>query len=354
LDDLKSISAGIVPEEIKARLRKAKLHKRKKAILYTGAACLIIVLAVLGLTLFKPPPETIDSIAVLPLENLTGDTEQQYFVDGVTDELIGHLGQISGLQRVISRTSVMRYKNTDKSLPEIAQELNVDAIVEGTVYQVSDNVRIRLQLIDALPEERNLWTQTYERPMTNVLVMYNEMAYAIADNIQVKLTTQEETRLTGIRQVNPQAYEAYLKGMSHLYKFTPPELDTALHYFEQALKTDPNYALAYTGISWVWMGRQQMGLVIPSEATPKAKDAAQRALELDDTLADVHYTWACIKTWSDWDWEGGEQAFKRALELKPNHAEALVYYSNLLCYMDRMDEALAKAERAMEWIRSIQ
>jgi len=212
LDDLKSISAGIVPEEIKSRLRKEKLRKRKRAIFYAGAAGLIIILAVLGLTLLKGPPGTIDSIAVLPLENLTGDAEQEYFVDGVTDELIGQLGQISGLQRVISRTSVMRYKNTDKSLPEIARELNVDALVEGTVYQVGENVSIKLQLFEALPEERSLWTQRYDRPITDVLVMYGEMAGAIAENIQVKLTAQEETRLAGARQVNPEAYEAYVRG----------------------------------------------------------------------------------------------------------------------------------------------
>jgi TolB-like protein len=287
LDDLKSISAGIVPEEIKARLRKEKLRKRKRAILYAGAASAIIVLAVLGFTLFKAPPETIDSIAVLPLENLTGDAELEYFADGATDELIGQLAQISGLRRVISRTSVMKYKKTDKSLSEIAQELRADAVVEGSVQQAGDTVRIQVRLIDALPEEHYLWAKAFERPMTNVLVMYNEMARAIADNIQINLTSQEETRLAGTRQVDPQAYEAYLKGMSHLYKFTPPELDAAEHYFEQALEADPDYPLAYTGISWVWIGRNQMGLVIPSEATPKAKEAAQRALELDDTLAEV-------------------------------------------------------------------
>jgi adenylate cyclase len=347
LDDLKSISAGIVPEEIKARLRKEKLRKRKRTILYAGAAGLIIMLVVLGLTLFKGPSETIKSIAVLPLKNLTGDVEKDYFVDGVTDELIGQLGQISGLQRVISRTSVMRYKDTDKPLPEIARELNVDALVEGTVYQAGENVRIRLQLIDVLPEERNLWTQTYERPMTEVLAMYNEVARAIVNEVQITLTPKEETRLASALQVNPQAYEAYLKGMSHLYKLTPPEIDAALQYFQKALEREPDYALAYAGIAFVWTARQQMGLVIPSEATPKAKEAAQRALELDDTLPEVHFLWAAIKTWNDWDWEGGEQAFKRALELKPNYAEALVYYSNLLCYMGRLDEALAKAERAV-------
>jgi len=347
LDDLKSISAGIVPDEIKVRLRKAKLLKRKRAILYAGSAGFVILMIVLALTLFTGRSDAIESIAVLPLENLTGDAEKDYFVDGITDELIGHLGQISAL-RVISRQSVMQYRGSDKPLPEIARELNVDAVLEGSVQQVGDSVRIRVQLIDVLPQERNLWGQTYERAMTDVLEMYNEVARAIVNEVQITLTPKEETRLASALQVNPQAYEAYLKGISHLYKLTPPELDAALHYFEQALETDPNYALAYTGISFVWVGRQQMGLVIPSEATPKAKEAAQRALELDDTLAEVHYTWAIIRTWSDWDWEGGEQAFKRALELKPNYAEALVYYSNLLCYVGRLDEALAKAERAVQ------
>jgi len=348
LDDLKSISAGIVPEEIKVRLRKAKLHKRKRAILYAGGAGLIILLAVLALSLFTGRAEAIDSIAVLPLKNLTGDVEQDYFVDGVTDELIGQLSQISGLKRVISRTSVMKYKETDMTMSEIARELNVDAVVEGSVQQVGETVRVRVQLIDVFPEEQNLWGKTYERPLTEVLAMYNEVARAIVNEVQITLTPKEETHLASALQINPQAYEAYLKGMSHLYKLTPPELDAALHYFKQALEIDPNYALAYTGISFVWIGRQQMGLLIPSEATPKAKDAAQRALELDDTLAEVHYTLGIIRTWSDWDWEGGEQAFKRALEIKPNYAEALVYYSNLLCYMGRLDEALTMAERAVQ------
>jgi len=347
IDDLKSISAGIVPEEIRARIKKEKLRKRKKAIFYGGAATLVTAAVVIVLLIFTGPAEAIDSIAVLPLENLTGDADQQYFVDGVTDELIGQLSQISAL-RVISRQSVMRYRDSDKLLPEIAEELNVDAVVVGSVQQAGDTVRIRVQLIDALPEERNLWGQMYERAMSDVLVMYGEMARAIVNEVQITLTPTEETRLASAPQVNPQAYEAYLKGMSHVYKLTPPEIDAALHYFEQALDADPDYALAYAGISLVWGACQQMGLVIPSESTPKAKAAAKKALELDDTLPEAHYQWACIRTWIDWDWEGGEQAYKRALELKPNFAEALVYYSNLLCYMGRMDEALAMAERAMQ------
>ena len=348
LDDLKSISSGIVPEEIKVRLRKAQLLKRKKSILYAGGAGLIILMAVIAISLFTGRAEAIDSIAVLPLENLTGDAEQDYFVDGITDELIGHLSQISGLRRVISRTSVMQYKKSEKSLSEIARELNVGAVVEGAVYLVGENVRMRIQLITVLPEEQNLWGQTYERAKNDVLVMCSEMVRAIADEIQVKLTPQEETLLASARQVNQEAYEAYLKGLSHFYKLVPPALQTARQYFESALEEDPNYALAYTGIALVWVGLQQMGAIPPSEATPKAKEAVLKAQALDDTLAEVYYTLALIKTWSDWDWEGGEAAFKRALEINPNYPDARAYYSNLLCYLGRPDEALAQGERALE------
>jgi len=348
LDDLKSISAGIVPEEIKARLRKAKLRKRKRAILYAGAAGLIIILAVLGLTLLKGPPETIDSIAVLPLENLTGDAEQEYFVDGVTDELIGQLGQISGLQRVISRTSVMRYKNTDKSLPEIAREMNVDALVEGTVYQVGENVSIKLQLFDALPEERSLWTQRYDRPLTDVLVMYGEMARAIAENIQVKLTAQEETRFAGARQVNPEAYEAYVRGSYKWMNFvTPEDLDTAEKHFDLALEKDPSYAPVYTGRAWVWIVRNQWGWSLPEETGPKAKAAALRAIELDANSAGAHEALALVKTFIDWDWDSAWEPWRRSLELNPNVASAQGAYGQFLMIMGHGEGALIHSERAV-------
>ena len=348
LDDLKSIAAGIVPEEIKARLRKEKLRKRKKAILYAGAVCLVILMAVLAFTLFKSPPETIDSIAVLPLENLTGNPDQEYFVDGVTDELIGQLGQISGLRRVISRTSVMQFKNTDKSLPEIAKELNVDALVEGAVYQIGDNVSIKLQLFDALPEERSLWTERYDRPATEVLVMYGEVARTIAEQIQVKLTADEMSRFAGARQVNPKAYEACLLGWSHWSKLSPADLETAQQYFESALEEDPDYALAHAGMFLALATRAQIGLVPAGEVLPEAKPYLLRALELDDTLAEAHFAMACLKTWLEWDWEGGEASFLRLIELNPNYAMARVYYSTLLCYLKRNEEAAAQGALALE------
>jgi serine/threonine protein kinase len=348
LDDLKSISAGIVPEEIKARLIKEKLRKRKKAILYAGAACLVILMTVLAFTLFKSPPETIDSIAVLPLENLTGNPDQEYFVDGVTDELIGQLGQISGLRRVISRTSVMQFKNTDKSLPEIARELNVDAILEGAVYQIGDNVSIKLQLFDALPEERSLWTERYDRPATEVLVMYGEVARTIADQIQVKLTADETSRFAGARRVNPKAYEACLLGWSHWSKLSPADLETAQQYFETALEEDPDYAPAHAGMFLALGTRAQIGLVPPGEILPEAKPYLLRALELDNSLAEAHFAMACHKTWFEWDWEGGEASFLRTIELNPNNAMARVYYSTLLCYLNRNEEAAAQGALALE------
>ncbi len=347
LDDLRSISEGIEPEGIRARLWKAKLLKRKRAIIYGGIAGFLIIMTVIVLSLFTGRADAIDSIAVLPLENLTGDPEQEFFVDSATDELIGQLAQIGAL-RVISRRSVMQYKGVEKPLPEIARELKVDAVVEGTVLRVGDSVRIRVQLIKAVPEERNLWAQTYDRAMTDVLVMYREMASAIADKTRVKLTPQEETNLASKRQVNPEAYEAYIKGRFHWYKLTPQDLEIALQYFELAREKDPDYALAYVGIANVWGGRQQQGLVSASEAGPKARAASMKALELDDTLAEVHHKLAGIRAWTDWDWAGAETAFRRAIELNPNYPDVRAYYSLFLFMMRRPEEAMEQIERALE------
>ena len=346
LDDLRSISEGIEPEGIRARLWKAKLLKRKRAIIYAGIAGFLIIMTVIVLSLFTGRAEAIDSIAVLPLENLTGDPGQEYFVDGVTDELIGQLAQIGAL-RVISRRSVMQYKGVKKTLPEIAQELNVDAVVEGTVHRVGDSVRIRVQLIEVLPEERNLWAQTYDRAMTDVLVMYSEMARAITDRIQVKLTPQEETQLASTRQVNPEAYEAYLKGHFHWNKLTAQDLEIAMRYFELALEKDPDYAPAYAGIASVWGARTYQGM-LASEVAPKWKAALDKCIELDSTLPEAHYQLAGMATWYEFDWDKAEREFRLALELNPNYAKGRVFYGLFLTGMGRHGEARAQMERALE------
>lgn len=347
VEDLRSISEGIEPEGMRARLWKARIRRRKKVLVYAGIPGFLIIMLVFILILVPGRAQAIDAIAVLPLENLTGDAEQEFFVDAATDELIGQLAQIGAL-RVICRRSVMQYKGGEKSLSEIAKELKVDAVVDGTVYRVGDSVRIRVQLIKAFPEEQNLWAQTYDRAMTDVLVMYREMARAIADKIRVKLTAQEEASLASISQVNPEAYKAYTRGMFHFYKLTPQDLDTAMRYFELTLAKDPNYALAYTGIAFVWAGRQQQGLVPADEAGPKLKAACRKALELDDTLEEVHYTVAVEKMVSDWDWKGAEESFRRAIELNPNYPDPRAYFSWLLFYLGHPEEAMEQIQRALE------
>jgi serine/threonine-protein kinase len=348
LDDLKSISAGCVPEDIKARLRKEKLRVRKKAVLYAGGAVLTVAAATLALVLFTGRADVIDSIAVLPLENLTGEPEKEFFVEVATEELIGQLGRISGLQRVISRTSVMKYKKTEKTLSEIARELNVDAVVEGSVQQAGDNVRVQVRLIDALPEERNLWGQTYERAMSDVLVMYGEMARAIAEKAQVNLTDGELTRLAGVRQVDSESYDAYLKGKFHHYKANLNDLATAMLYYELAIEKDPEFALAYAGIAGVWLWRQQLGLASPDEAGPKIMAAIERALELDGTLAEAHQQLASMHVWGRFDWKAGEEAFLKSLAMNPHYVEAHAYYSHLLLILRRQKEATEHNELALK------
>ena len=347
LDDLKSISAGIVPEEIKARLRKAKLRKRTKAITYAGAAGLTLIAAVIILSMFTGHAEAIESIAVLPLENLTGDAEQEYLVDGVTDELIGQLGQISAL-RVISRQSVMRYKGSDKTLPNIARDLNVDALVEGSVQQVGNSVRIRVQLIDALPEERNLWGETYESAKTDLLILYSEIAQAIADKIQVSLTAEESTRLTKTRrQVDPEAYEAYLKGQFHWNKFTKQDIEIALQYYELALDKDPNYAPAYAGIASYWGAMSYFGM-LTNEIMPERMAALEKCLELDNMLPEAHDALAGTAAWFEFDWDKADREFLLTLELNPNNAGTRIFYGLFLTGMGRFEEAKKQMEIGLE------
>jgi serine/threonine protein kinase/Tfp pilus assembly protein PilF len=346
LDDLESISKGIEPEGIKARLRKAKLVKKKKAFIYASIAGFIIIIIVMGLSLFTGSTETMDSIAVLPVENLSGNPDQEYFSDGVTDALINELAKISAL-RVISRQSVIRYKGSEKSLPEIARELNVDAVVEASALTVGNRVQIRAQLIQA-PTEQNLWAQSYEREISDILVLQSEIAQAIAREVKVKLTPLEQTRLTNARPVNPEAYQAYLKGRFHWYKITEQDLNTALEYFQLALDNDPNYALAYVGFADALATRAHMGFISPHEVFPKAKEAALKALELDDALAEAHDFLARLKFAWDWDWQGAETGFRRAIELNPNYPDVRVVYSQFLAMTGHWEQAIGEAQRGME------
>jgi TolB-like protein/DNA-binding winged helix-turn-helix (wHTH) protein/Tfp pilus assembly protein PilF len=313
------------------------------------ALALVLSLPILAVWLFRSrgrAPTSIRSLAVLPLDNLSGDASQDYFADGMTDELITDLAQISAL-RVISRTSVMVYKGARKPLPEIARELNVDAVVEGTVLRSGDQVRITAQLIQA-PADKHLWAESYEGDLHDTLALQKKVASAIAEQIRIELTPKEQAVLKNAKVVNTEAYEAYLKGRYFWNKRTADGLKRAVDYFDQAIEKDPNYAQAYAGLadSYTLLGDWEYGVLAPSEAYPKAKGAATKALELDNTLGEAHTSLAFSLDVFDWDWKSAEREFRRAIELNPGYATAHHWYAWHLSEMGRNSEAIAEMRKA--------
>ena len=313
------------------------------------ALVIIVSLAILSVWVFRsraPAPTGIRSIAVLPLENLSGDASQNYFADGMTDELITDLAQISAL-RVISRTSVMVYKGARKPLPQIARELNVDAVVEGTVLRSGDQVRITAQLIEA-STDKHLWSQSYEGQLRDTLALQDRVARAIAEQIQINLTPREQAALKSVRVVNPEAYESYLKGRYFWNKRTADGLRVALAYFNQAAEEDPNNARAYSGLAdtYALLGDWQYAVMTPKEAYPKAKTAALKALELDSSLGEAHNSLAFVLDGFDWDLDSGGKEFRRAIELNPGYATAHHWYAGHLALLGQYDEAIVEMKKA--------
>ena len=288
----------------------------------------------------------INSLAVLPLENLSGKSDQDYFADGMTDELITHLAQISSL-RVTSRTSVMRFKGVSEPMPQIARELNVDAIIEGSVLRAGDRVRISAQLIDPATD-RHIWAQTYERDFGDVLALQSEVARAIAQEIKVKLTPQEQTRLAESPHVNAAAYELYLRGRYYWNQRTPDGLQKGLEYFKQAIAEDPGYALGYSGLADSYLSLGDLGVLESNVAVPDAKAAAEKALELDDNLAEAHASLGLASLGDHLNWRQAEKELKRAIELNPNYASAYQWYASTLAVMGRRDDMVRDARRAQE------
>jgi TolB-like protein/Tfp pilus assembly protein PilF len=306
-------------------------------------------LSILAVWVFRShggSPTVIRSLAVLPLDNLSGDASQDYFADGMTDELITDLAQISAL-RVISRTSVMVYKGARKPLSEIARELNVDAVVEGTVLRSGERVRITAQLIQA-PADKHLWAESYEGDLHDTLALQKEVASAIAGQIRIELTPKEQAGLKNAKVVNPEAYEAYLKGRYFWNRRTADGLKRAVDYFDQAIQKDPNYAQAYAGLadSYDLLGDWEYGVLAPNEAYPKAKAAAVKALELDNTLGEAHASLAFSLDVFDWDWGSAEREFRRAIALNPGYATAHHWYAWHLSEMGRNSEAIAEMRKA--------
>jgi serine/threonine-protein kinase len=287
-------------------------------------------------------------LAVLPLANLTGDAGQEPFVDGLTEQMIVRLGQLHPESlAVIARASIMRYKGTETPVDRIGRELGVEYILEGSARREGSRVRITAELIK-VRDQTQIWADSYDRELAGILALQNELARSVAEALALKLLPDERARLSTAKSVDADAYDAYLKGTQYRHSLTAVDLDTAEKYFEVALQRDPDNAPAWGGIALVWAGRQQMRLTPPSEAGPKARAAARKAVALGDTSWEAHLALADILTWTDWDWRGGEREWRRTLELNPNNGEALATYSQFLMIVGRPDEAMAQIRKALE------
>ena len=293
-------------------------------------------------------PAQIRSVAVLPLENLSRTPDEELFADSMTSALITNLAKVRAL-RVVSRTSAMRFKHTHKTLEQIGRELNVDAVVLGSVERAGNRVRISAQLIRAATDE-HLWADSYDRDLQDVLMLQDEVARSIADKVRVTLTPEERAGLAAARVVDPAAYELYLKGRAAWNERTEGSIQRAITYFTQAIERDGNYAAPYSGLADCYLSLGfsfDVGSVPPREAIPKAKAAALKALALDESLAEAHNSLAYAKLYYDWDWPGAEAEFKRALALNPGSPEAHHWYSHLLVSSRRLDESLAESQKAL-------
>src|SRR6266446_451296 len=345
---------GLVPPTESRRVELAdagvppKRPYRARAWTSAGLALGLVLAASLSWILYSQSQSSprIRSLAVLPLESLSGDASQDYFADGMTDALIADLAQISAL-RVISRTSMMTYKRARKPLPEIARELNVEAVVEGTVMRSGERVRITAQLIQ-VPDEKHLWAQSYEGDLEDTLALQNNVARAIAERIRVTLNRREEAALENSKKVNPEAYDAYLKGRYFWNKRTGEGLKKAIDYFDRAIAADPAFARAYSGLadSYALMGDWEYGILPPRDAFPRAKAAASKALALDDNLSEAHTSLAFILDLYEWGWASAEKEYERALALNPGYATAHHWYAWHQMVLGRNGEGIAELTKA--------
>jgi TolB-like protein/DNA-binding winged helix-turn-helix (wHTH) protein/Tfp pilus assembly protein PilF len=335
-------AGSATPAALSGHARLTKSH----ALLLTTAFAILAVSIVLWLARTGGAPANaaprLNSIAVLPLENLSGDPSQEFFADGMTDQLITDLAKVGSL-RVISRTSVMQYKGTRKGLPEIARELNVDTIVEGSVIRSGQRVRVTAQLVQA-PTDLHLWAETYDRDLGDILKLQGEVAEAIAGQVRAQLTPTQQALIRRAAAVDPAAYDAYLKGRLYFVnEFTKPDsLKKAQHLFEEAIQKDPNFALAYAGLADTYLYLTFSGTLPKESAYQSAKKALAKALELDDTIGEAHDTLGVLYWQFDWDWDAAEREFNRAIALAPSYSCAHEDRAIFLAAAGRRSEALAE------------
>ena len=332
----------------------AKPEARRRPVLWIIGAAGLVLLTVLVMNLARlrdivrgrTGPGPVRSLVVLPLANLSGDPEQDFFVEGMTDALRQYLEGIGSL-RVISRTSSVYYQGSGKPLPDIARELNVDAVVDGSVLRSGDRVRINVELIHA-GMDRHLWSNSYERDLRDVFVLQAEVARRIAEEIRVTLTPHDRALLARVRDSDPEAFRAYSNGRVFWNKRDQQDLKKAIGFFQLAIDRDPNYALAYDGLADSWLPLGWYGFLPPSDTFPRARAAIAKALSLDDSMAEAHTSLAFVNMYYDRDWAGAEREFRRAIELNPNYANGHHWYGEYLSLVGRHAEAIAESQRARE------
>jgi len=287
-----------------------------------------------------------NSIAVLPLDNISGNPEQQYFASGMQASLIAGLARIRML-RVTSKTSTMRYRDSGDTLPDIGRQLGVAKIIEGSVYRFKNRVRLEIQLLDAKADE-HIWSATFEDDIEDVLLLQSKAAQAIAGQVRVTLSHAEQALFNDTSSVNPAAYEAFLKGQFHVERFTPEDMQLAAKYYQQAVQLDPDFALGHWGLSKLCGFQAQAGLITPEDARDRCLEPNLRALDLDPSLPEAHLGYASHLTWQQFDWERADAEFERAIELNPSYAEAHMFYSHYLAIVGRLDKSSAHMQLALE------
>ena len=345
------ISVPPQQEPASARIPRWQLHSGVGAIITICFVAASLLAFRYKDRIFSRPPSNIKSIAVLPLRNLSGDPAQDYFSDSLTDELTTQLAKISSL-RVASAASVMRYKNTNLRASNIGRDLNVDAFVEGSVLRSSDKVRITAQLIDAVTD-RHIWAEEYHGEMRDILVLQSNIASAIATKVRARIAPSDSVKLSQPHQVDPRAYDAYLKGRGYWFRSKtfgaqPDDLEKSGEAFRLAIRLDPNYAPAYAGLANYYGLMAGYGEMKPAEGWKLSEDASRKALALDDSLAEAHCSLATKLALYDWDWSGAEREIQRGVESDPHYPECHGFYSHLLAYTGRFDESIAEARRAEE------
>jgi len=321
---------------------------RKRMYLYGGAA--VLALIIIAVILFLPPEQTevIDSIAVLPLENLMGDPEQEYFVDGMHEALILELSRISAL-KVISRTSAMQYKGANKPMQQIARELGVKGLVEGSVLREGDHVRITVQLIDGM-NDMHLWAESFDRELRSILFLHKDVARAIAEEIKLTLTPEEKAQIAQARTIDPEAYQFYLKGNFHFMKLTEDGFQSAVEHFKKSIEIDSTWAPAHAGLAMAYIELSGFNALArpPDELRSEALSAALKALELDKNLAEAHFALGRYRQMFEWDWDGAADAYRRGLQLNPSASVGLIYTANYLTSLGRYEEAVELCRRTIE------